>query len=128
MTAKRLAAGAVVVAFLGLSGVASAASVPKAQANSIGGTAGGSFYISPIVRHVTTPDDTIKVGLHSAPSGLYWKLINADNDKAFSATKNIPYGDHNYVTIATGVENTTRFQNDFKAYGAAGSFSGFEYY
>lgn len=105
-----------------------------AQWNNFGGTCNsdGTWYTSSKVRHVTTPNDTIKAYLNDNCSrGLYLMVVNARNGKKFGQTVHFPVIGQTKV-IATEVLDGTIFRNKFRKSGSKSGdddkWDGKEYY
>ena len=116
---------AVVAVFAAAAVAFGAGTAEAAQSNSISGSSTPTWYTSTSLRHVTTSDDTMKVGLHHFPSGMQWRLINAHNSQVFAGPKAITTT--NWVVVATHVNSGTVFYNSYKS-SVSGNFDGNEYY
>ncbi len=112
-------AGMVTAAFIGLEGPALAA-----QWNSVNGICNqnGQYTVSSNLRHITTPNDTIKIYLTSVPyQGLYIYAINNDTGAHLGGTPHLTSigSQTNYAVMATAQPSGMVFRNVF-AQGAAG--------
>lgn len=128
--ARRAAARLAVVSVSGtIAAIVLAPAAEAAQWNSINGSVDSAnvYYESSVDRHVTTPNDTIKIQLSSFPtSGMSWFCSRASDGTAFSGYTSITTT--STYTLATGIQSGTVFHNNFKGRYNTGSFAGQQYY
>ena len=112
--------------------LASAGTAIAAQWNSLSGTCHSdlTWAWSDKDRHVTTPNDTIKLYTTALPSGsLQLFVVRASDQSQFGST--VTYSSNNVTkVIATNVANSTVFNNVFRQTqnGSGHTWSGSQYY